>query len=142
MEKTKEQGMKSSLANILVAIRILIRFLILILFSEKSSSSKAGFLEALFGIRVLGDPIVGRVLIAFGSGVANPLAGMMLTLQMVVFAIHTNLSDRFSLLGKDLLPSPFLILVLLCFAGILRSAFVLLRCRLGNAKLVDLSREG
>jgi hypothetical protein len=73
--------------------------------------------------------------------VANPLIGMMLTRQMVVFAID-NLSDRFSLLGKDLLPSPFLLLLLLCFAGILRSAFVLLRCRLGNAKLVDLRREG
>jgi hypothetical protein len=132
--------MKSSLANISVAIRILIRFLILTLFSQKSTSSKAGFLEALFGIRVLGDPIVGRVLTAFRSGVANPLIGMMLTLQVVVFAIH-NLSDRFSLLGKELLPSPFLILVLLCFAGILRSAFVLLRCCLGNAKLVDLRRE-
>jgi hypothetical protein len=101
--------MKFSLANISVAIRILIRFLILTLFSEKSSSSKVGFLEALFGICVLGNPIVGRVLTAFGSGVANPLNGMMLTLQMVDFAIH-NLSDRFSLLGKDLLPSPFLLL--------------------------------
>jgi branched-subunit amino acid transport protein AzlD len=131
----KEQGMKSSLANISVAIRILIRFLILTIFSEKSSSSKVGFLEALFGICVLGDPMVCRVLTAFGSGVANPLIEMMLTLQMVVFAIH-NLSDRFSLLGKDLLPSPFLILVLLCFAGILS------RCRLGNARLADLSREG
>jgi hypothetical protein len=137
----KEQGMKSSLANIPVAIRILTRFLIITLFSEKSSSSKAGFLEALFGIRVLGDPIVGRVLTAFGSSVANPLIGMMLALQMVVFAIH-NLSDRFSVLGKHLLPSPFLLLVLFSFAGILRSAFVLLRCCLGNAKLVDLSREG
>jgi hypothetical protein len=108
----KEQGMKSSLATISVAIRILIRFLILlIIFSQKSSSSKAGFLEALFGMSVLEDPIVGRVLTVFGSGVANPLVGMMLTLQMVVFAIH-NLSDWFSLLGKDLLPSPFLILVL------------------------------
>jgi hypothetical protein len=134
--------MKSSLVNTSVAIRILIRFLILTLFSEKSSSSsKAGFLEALFGISVLRDPIVGRVLTAFGSGMANPLIGMILTLQMVGFAIH-NLSDRFSLLGKDLLPSPFLLLVLLCFAGILMSAFVLLRCRLGNTKLVDLSREG
>jgi hypothetical protein len=57
----KEQGMKSSPATISVAIRILIRFLILTLFSQKSSSSKAGFLEALFGMRVLGDPIVGRV---------------------------------------------------------------------------------
>jgi hypothetical protein len=133
--------MKSYLPNLSVAIRILIRFPILTLFREKSSSSKAGFLESLFGIRVLGDPIVGRVLTALGSGVANPLVGMRLILQMVGFAIH-NLSDRFSLLGKDLLPSPFLILVLLRFAGILRSAFVLLRCRLGNAKLVDLSREG
>jgi hypothetical protein len=136
----KEQGMKSSLATVSVAIRILIRFLILTLFSQKSSSSKANFLEALFGMSVLGDSIVGRVLTAFGSGVANPLVGMMLTCQMVVFAIH-NLSDRFSLLGEDLLPSPFFILVLLSFAGILRSAFVLLRCRLGNAKLVDLRRE-
>jgi hypothetical protein len=67
----KEQGIKSSLATISVAIRILIRFLLLlILFSKKSSSSKAGFLEALFGLSVLGDPIVGRVLAAFGSGVA------------------------------------------------------------------------
>jgi uncharacterized integral membrane protein len=136
----KEQGMKSSLATISVAIRILIRFLLLILVSQRSSSSKAGFLEALFGLSILGDAIVGRVLTAFGSGVANLLVGMMLTLQMLVFAIH-NLSDRFSLLGKDLLPSPFLILVLFCFAGILRSAFVLLRCHLGNAKLVDLRRE-
>jgi hypothetical protein len=64
----------------------------------------------------------------------------MITLQMVLFAIY-NLSERFSLLGKDLFPSPFLLLVLLCFAGILRSAFVLLRCCLGNAKLVDLRRE-
>jgi hypothetical protein len=54
--------MKSSLATISVAIRILIRVLILNFFSQKSSSSKAGFLEALFGISVLGDPIVGRVL--------------------------------------------------------------------------------
>jgi hypothetical protein len=108
--------MKSSLATISVAIRILIRFLlILLIFSQKSSSSQAGFLEALFGLSVLGDPIVGRVLTAFGSGVANPLVGMMLTLQMVVFAIH-NLSDRFSLLGKDLLPGPFLLPVLLSFA--------------------------
>jgi hypothetical protein len=136
----KEQEMKSSLATISVAIRILIRFLILILFSQKSSSSKAGFFEALFGISVLGDPIVVRVLTAFGSGVTNPLVGMMLTLQVVVFAIH-NLSDRSSLLGKDLLPSPFLLPVLLCFAVILRSAFVLLRCCLGNAKLVDLRHE-
>jgi hypothetical protein len=43
-EKMKEQEMKSSLATISVAIRILIRFLILILFW--SSSSKACFLEA------------------------------------------------------------------------------------------------
>jgi hypothetical protein len=137
----KEQGTKSSLATISVAIRILIRFLLLlILFSQKSSSSKVGFLEALFGMSILGDAIVGRVLTASGSGVANTLVGMMLTHQMVVLAIH-NLSDRFSLLGKDLLPSPFLLLVLFSFAGILRSAFVLLRCRLGNAKLVDLRRE-
>jgi hypothetical protein len=135
----KEQGMKSALATVSVAIRILIRFL-LIIFSQKSSSSKAGFLEALFGMSILADAIVGRVLTAFGSGVANPLVGMMLTCQMVVFAIH-NLSDRLSLLGKDLLPSLFLLLVLLCFAGILRSAFVLLRSHLGNAKLVDLRRE-
>ncbi len=58
----KEQGMKSSLATISVAIRILIRFLILTLVSQKSSSSKAGLLEALFGMSVLEDPIVGRVL--------------------------------------------------------------------------------
>jgi hypothetical protein len=140
-EKMKEQGMKSSLATVSVAIRILIRFLLLlIIFSQKSSSSKVGFLEALFGMSILGDAIVERVLTAFGSGVTNPLVGVMLTCQMVVFAIH-NLSDRFSLLRKDLLPSPFLLLVLLCCAGILRSAFVLLRCRLGNAKLVDLRRE-
>jgi hypothetical protein len=134
--------MKSSLATVSVAIRILIIFLlILIIFSQKSSSSKAGFLKALFGMSILGEAIVGRVLTAFGSGVANPLVWMMLTCQMVVFAIH-NLSDRFSLLGKDVLPSPFLLLVLLFFAGILRSAFVLFRCHLGNAKLVDLRREG
>jgi hypothetical protein len=132
--------MKSSLATFSVAIRILIRFLLLILFSQKSSSSKVGFLEALFGMSIRGDPIVGRVLTALGSGVANPLVGMMLTRQMVVFAIH-NLSDRFSLLGKDLLPSPFFILVLLFFAEILRSAFVLFRCCLGNGKLVDLRCE-
>jgi branched-subunit amino acid transport protein AzlD len=131
--------MKSSLAIISVAIRILIRFLLLLLiFSQKSSSSKAGFLEALFGLSILGDPIVGRVLAAFGSGVANPLVGMMLTRQMVVFAIH-NLSDRFFLLGKDLLPSPFFILVLLCFAGIPRSVFVLLRS--SKAVLVILSQD-
>jgi hypothetical protein len=65
---------------------------------------------------------------------------MMFTCQMVVFAIH-NLSDRLSLLGKDLLPSPFLLPVLPSFAGILGSAFVLLRCHLGNAKLVDLDCE-
>jgi hypothetical protein len=133
--------MKSSLATVSVAIRILTRFLLLlIIFSQKSSSSKTGFLEALFGLSILGDAIVGRVLAAFGSGVANPLVGMMLTCQTVVFAIH-NLSDRFSLLGKDLLSSPFLLLVLLSFAGIFRSAFVLLRSHLGNAKLVDLRRE-
>jgi hypothetical protein len=81
--------MKSSLPTISVAIRILIRFLLLlILFSQKSSSSKAGFLEALFGMSILGDAIVARVLTAFGSGVANPLVGMMLTHQMVVFAIQ------------------------------------------------------
>jgi uncharacterized integral membrane protein len=133
--------MKSSLATVSVAIRILIRFLLLlIIFSQKSCSSKAGFLEALFGLSILGDAIVGRVLAAFGSGVAHPLVGVMLTCQMVVFAIH-NLSDRFSFLGKDLLPSPFLLLVLLSFVGIPRSTFVLLRCHLGNAKLVDLRRE-
>jgi hypothetical protein len=136
----QEQGMKSSLATVSVAIRILIRFLLLIIFSQKSSSSQAGFLEALFGLSILGDSIVGRVLAAFCSGVTNPLVGMMLTCQMVGFAIH-NLSDRFSLLGKDPLPSPFLLLVLLSFAGILRSAFFLLKCYLGNAKLVDLRRE-
>jgi hypothetical protein len=134
--------MKSYLATISVAIKILIKFLLLlIIFSQKSSSSKAGFLEALFGHSILGDAMVGRVLAAFSSGVANPLVGVMLTCQMVVFAIH-NLSDRFSLLGKDLLPSPFLLLVLFSFVGILRSAFVLLRWYLGNAKLVDLRREG
>jgi hypothetical protein len=80
----KEQGMKSSLATVSVAIRILIRFLLLLLlFSQKSTSSKAGFLEALFGLSILGDAIVGRVLTAFGSGVANPLVGMILTLQMI-----------------------------------------------------------
>jgi hypothetical protein len=79
--------MKSSLATVSVAIRILIRFLLLliIIFSQKSSSSKAGFLEALFGLSILGDTIVGRVLAAFGNGEANPLVGMMLTCQMVVF---------------------------------------------------------
>jgi hypothetical protein len=133
--------MKSSLATVSVAVRILIRFLLLlIIFSQKSSSSQTGFLEALFGLSILGDAIVGRVLAAFCSGVANPLVGMMFTCQKLVFAIR-NLSDRFSLLGKDLLTSPFLLLVLLCFAGILGSAFFLLRCRLGNAKLVDLRRE-
>jgi hypothetical protein len=96
-----------------------------------------GFLEALFGLSILGDAIVGRVLAVFCSGVANPLVGMMLTCQMVVFTIH-NLSDRFYLLGKDLLASPLLLLVLFSFTGILRSSFVLLRCYLGNAKLVDL----
>jgi uncharacterized integral membrane protein len=101
--------MKSSLATVSVAIRILIRFLLLLLIFSQSSSSKAGFLEALFGLSILGDAIVGRVLAAFGSGVAIPLVGMILTCQMVVFAIH-NLSDRFSLLGKDFLPSPFLLL--------------------------------
>jgi hypothetical protein len=75
--------MKSSLATVSVAIRILIRFiLLLIIFSQKSSSSQTGFLEALFGLSILGDAIVGRVLTAFGSGVANPLVGMMLTRQM------------------------------------------------------------
>jgi hypothetical protein len=73
-------GNKSSLATVSVAIRILIRFLLLIIiFSQKSSSSRAGFLEALFGLSILGDAIVGRVLTAFGSGVANPLVGMMLS---------------------------------------------------------------
>ena len=85
----------------------------------------------MFGILILGDPIVGRVLAAFCSGVANPLLGVMLTRQMVSFAIH-NLGDRVSFLGKDLLPSPFLLLVLLRLAEILRrSALVLLRCGLG-----------
>jgi hypothetical protein len=66
--------MKSSLATVSVAIRILIRLLLLlIIFSQKSSSSKAGFLEALFGLSILGDFIVGRVLAAFGSGVANQM---------------------------------------------------------------------
>ena len=65
---------------------------------------------------------------------------MMLTLKVVVFAIH-NLSDRSSLLGKDLLPGPFLLPVLLSFAGILRSASFLLRSDLGNAKLMNLRRE-
>jgi hypothetical protein len=134
--------MKSSPATVSVAIRIPFRFLLLlIIFSQKTSCSKAGFFEALFDLSILGDVIVGKVFAAFGSGVANPLVGMMLTCQMVVFAIH-KLSDRFSLLGKDLLPSPFLLLVLLCFAGILRSGFVLLRCHLGNAKLVDLDFLG
>jgi hypothetical protein len=137
----QEQEMKSSLATVSVAIRILIRFLLLlIIFSQKSSRSQTGFLEALFGLSIVGNAIVGRVLAAFGSGVANPLVGMMLTCQMLVFAIH-NLSDRFSLLGKGLLPSPFLLLVLLSFVGILRSAFVLFRSHLGKAKLVDLRRE-
>jgi hypothetical protein len=131
-EKTKEQGMKSSLANLSVAVRIFIRLLILALFSKEGSSSNACFLEALFGISVLGDPIVGRVLAAFCSGVANPLLGVMLTRQVVSFAIH-NLGDRFSLLGKDLLPSPFLLPVLLPLAEILgRSALVLVRSGLGN----------
>jgi hypothetical protein len=86
--------MKSSLATISVAIRILIRFiLLLILFSQKSSSSKADFLEALFGLSILRDPIVGRVLTAFCSGVANPLVGMMLTCQMVVCAIEAFDAD-------------------------------------------------
>jgi hypothetical protein len=115
--------MKSSLATVSIAVRILIRFLLLlIIFSQKSSSSQTGFLEALFGHSIIGNAIVGRVLAAFSSGVANPLVGMMLTCQMVGFAIH-NLSDRFSLLGKDLLPGPFLLPVLPSFAGILRSAF-------------------
>jgi hypothetical protein len=128
--------MKSSLATVSVAVRILIRFLLfLIIFIQKSSCSQTGFLEALFGHSIVGNAIVGRVLAAFCSGVANPLVGMMLTCQMVGFSIH-NLSDRFSLLGKDLLP------VLLSFAGILRSAFFLLRSHLGNAKLMDLRREG
>jgi hypothetical protein len=95
-----EQGMKSSLATVSVAVRILIRFLLLlIIFSQKSSSSKAGFLEALFGLSIVGNAIVGR-------------------------------SDKFSLLGKDLLPGPFLLPVLLSFVGILRSTFVLLRSHL------------
>jgi hypothetical protein len=102
---------------------------------KKKNSSQTGFLEALFGQSIVGNAIVGRVLAAFGSGVANPLVGMMLTCQMVVFAIH-NLSDRISLLGKDFLPGPFLLPVLLSFAGILRSAFFLLwshlHCILGN----------
>jgi hypothetical protein len=133
--------MKSSLATVSVAVRILIRFLLLlIIFSQKSSSSQTGFLEALFGLSIVGNAIAGRVLAAFCSGVANSLVGMMLTCQMVVFAIH-NLSDRFSLLGKDFPPGPFLLPVLLSFAGILRSAFFLLRCRLGHAKLVDLRHE-
>jgi uncharacterized membrane protein YcaP (DUF421 family) len=130
--------MKSPLATVSVAVRILIRFLLLLLlfiFSQKSSCSQTGFLEALFGLSILGDAIVGRVLAAFCSGVADPLVEMMLTCQMVVFAIH-NLSDRFSLLGKDLLPGPFLLLVLLSFAGILRGAFFLLGSHLGNAKLM------
>ena len=133
--------MKSSLATGSVAIRILIRFLLLIIiFSQKSSSSQTGFLEALFGLSIVGNAIVGRVLAAFCSCVANPLVGMMLTCQMVVFAIH-KLSDRFSLLGKDLLSGPFPIPVLLSFVGILRSVFFLLRSHLGKAKLVDLRRE-
>jgi hypothetical protein len=133
--------MNSSLATVSVATRILIRFLLLlIIFSQKSSCSQTGFLEALFGLIILGNAIVGRVLAAFCSGVADPLVGMMLTCQMVVFAIH-NLSDRFSFLGKDLLPGPFLLPVLLSFAGILRSAFFFLWSHLGNAKLVDLRRE-
>jgi hypothetical protein len=74
-EKRKEQGMKSSLANLSVAIRILIRLLILTFFRKEGSSSDTCFLEALFGVGILGDPIVGRVLAAFCSGVANPLLG-------------------------------------------------------------------
>jgi hypothetical protein len=141
-EKIKEQGMKSSLANLSVlAVRIFIRLLILTLFSKEGSSSDACFLEALFAISVRRDPIVGRVLAAFCSGGANPLLGVMLTRQMVSFAIH-NRGDRFSLLGKVLLPSPFLLPVLLCLAEILgRSALVLVRSGLGNLKLVDLSCE-
>jgi hypothetical protein len=108
---------------------------------QPEEEQQGGLFETLFGISVLGDAIVGRVFTAFGSGVANPLVGMMLTCQMVVFAIH-SLGDRLSLLGKDLLPSPFLLDVLLCFARIVRIAFVLLRCHLGNAKLVDLDFEG
>jgi hypothetical protein len=140
-EKREEQGMKSFLANLSVAIKIPILILILTLFSKEGSSSNACFLEWLFGIGVLGDHIIGRVLAAFCSGVANPLLGVMLTRQMVSFAIH-NLDDRFSFLGKDLLPSPFLLPLLLCFAGIFRrSVFVLLRRGLGKSKLADLSCE-
>jgi hypothetical protein len=142
-EKIKEQGMKSSQANLSVAIRILIRLLILTFFSKKGSSSNTCFLEALFGVGILRDPIVGRVLAAFCSGVANPLLGVMLTLQMVSCAIH-NLGDRFPFLGKDLLPSPFLLPLLPRFAGNSRRsiAFFLLRRGLaGKSKLADLSGE-
>jgi hypothetical protein len=107
--------MKYSLATVSEAIRILIRFLLLlIIFSQKSSISKVGFLGALFGMSILRDAIVGRVLTAFGSGVANPLVGMMLTCQMVVFAIH-NLSDWLSLLGKSSRPISAPCLALLCW---------------------------
>jgi hypothetical protein len=131
-EKIKEQGMRSSLANLSVAVRIFIRLLILTLLSKEGSSSDACFLEAsLCGISVLRDPIVGRVLAALCRGVAKPLVGVMFTCQMISFAIH-HLGDRFSLLGKDLLPGPFLLLVLLSLDEVLRrNALVLLRSGLG-----------
>ena len=66
--------MKPSLANLSVAIRILIRLLIPSFFSMEGSSSNACFLESLLGVGVLRDPIVGRVLAAFCRGVAKPIA--------------------------------------------------------------------
>jgi hypothetical protein len=58
---------------------------------------QGGFLEALFGHSIIGDAIVGRVLAAFCSGVANPLVGMMLTCQML-----ESLGARLSFLGATL----------------------------------------
>jgi hypothetical protein len=69
--------MKSSLATVSVATRILIRFLLLLLiFSKKSCSSKAGFLEALFGLSILGDAMVGRVLLYWSNPVSQVLRAM------------------------------------------------------------------
>jgi hypothetical protein len=55
--------MKSSLATVSVAIRIPFRFLLLLIFSQKSSSSKAGLFEALFGLSILGNAMLAGFLL-------------------------------------------------------------------------------
>jgi hypothetical protein len=109
-----------------------------IFLSKLGSSSDVCQLKMFLAIN-LWNSIVGGVLATFLSGVTDTLLPMVNTGKMVGLAIN-NFGDWVTILGKDLLPGPFLLPVLFRLDDILlRIALSSLLWR--QTKLIDLSSD-